>query len=250
MKKDLCALVAYARNEIKTLCELEVVLQAVLVLLVVCYKKHGLTGTTSMSAVAPEGLHGDNDKPEDDVASITRQASGGGDDGRDSYICVSEQVYVESGNEKKVLYSMCLGLTHRTNNDSEEQPLFSFEQEPWSMLPKNSLLRPKNSDFVHEITRRTSCTFGRLPMSTKFYILQSSLQRLNNKAGAADASRAPISSRSSTTSNDSGGGLSRTRRRRQQQELNAAGSSLTPPVESIKELAECQRQMVVDRVED
>jgi hypothetical protein len=106
-----------------------------------------------MSAVAPEGLHGDNDEPEDDEAS--REASGGGDDGRDSYICVSEQVYVESGNEKKVLYLMCLGLTHRTNNDSEEQPLFSFEQQPWSMLPKNSLLRPKNSDFVHEITRRT-----------------------------------------------------------------------------------------------
>ncbi|KAI2508206.1 hypothetical protein MHU86_6257 [Fragilaria crotonensis] len=83
-------------------------------------------------------------------------------------------------------------------------------------------------------------------------ILQSSLQRLNNKAGAADASRAPISSRSSTTSNDSGGGLSRSRRRRQQQEeLNAAGgSSFTPLVESIKELAECQRQMVFDRVED
>ncbi|KAI2503609.1 hypothetical protein MHU86_10805 [Fragilaria crotonensis] len=122
-----------------------------------------------MSAVAPEGLHGDNDEPEDDEASITRQASGGGDDGRDSYICASEQVYVESGNEKKVLYLMCLGLTHRTNNDSEEQPLFSFEQEPWSMLPKNSLLRPKNSDFVNKITRGTSCTFGRLPMSTKFY---------------------------------------------------------------------------------
>ena len=79
-------------------------------------------------------------------------------------------------------------------------------------------------------------------------ILQSSLQRLNNKAGAADASRAPISSRSSTTSNDSGGGR---RRHQQQEELNAAcGSSLTPIVESIKELAECQRQMVFDRVED
>jgi hypothetical protein len=50
---------------------------------------------------------------------------------------------------------MCLGLTHRTNNDSEEQPLFSFEQEPWSMLPKNSLLRPKNSDFVHVVTQLT-----------------------------------------------------------------------------------------------
>ena len=80
-------------------------------------------------------------------------------------------------------------------------------------------------------------------------ILQSSLQRLNNKAGAADASRAPISSRRSITSNDSGGGR---QRRQQQKEFNApaGGSSLTPLVESIKELAECQRQMVFDRVED
>ena len=54
-----------------------------------------------MSAVAPEGLHGDNDEPEDDKASITRQASGGGDNGRDSYVCVSEQVYVKSGKEKR-----------------------------------------------------------------------------------------------------------------------------------------------------
>jgi hypothetical protein len=42
-------------------------------------------------------------------------------------------------------------------------------------------------------------------------ILQFSLQCLNNKAGAADASRAPISSRSTTTSNDRSGGQSRRR---------------------------------------
>jgi hypothetical protein len=102
LKKDLCVLVAYARNEIKIfLCELEVFQQYLVLVLLLCYKKHGLNGTTSMSAVAPEGLHGDNDEPEDDEASITRQASGGGDDGRDSYVCVSEQVYVESGNEKR-----------------------------------------------------------------------------------------------------------------------------------------------------
>ncbi len=65
-----------------------------------------------------------------------------------------------------------------------------------------------------------------------------------------DASRAPIPSRSTTTSNDSSGG--RSRRRQQQDDKNntTAGSSLIPLVESIKELAECQRQMVFDRVED
>jgi hypothetical protein len=40
------------------------------------------------------------------------------------------------------------------NDGNEEQPLFSFEQEPWLHLPKNSILRPKNTDFVHEISRR------------------------------------------------------------------------------------------------
>ena len=39
-------------------------------------------------------------------------------------------------------------------------------------------------------------------------ILQFSLQRLNNKAGAVDASCAPISSRSTTTSNDNSGAQS------------------------------------------
>ena len=62
--------------------------------------------------------------------------------------CVSEQVYVDSGNEKKVLYLLCIGLT------INEQPLFSLDSEPWSILPKTSFVRPKNTDYVREITRR------------------------------------------------------------------------------------------------
>jgi hypothetical protein len=81
-------------------------------------------------------------------------------------------------------------------------------------------------------------------------ILQSLLQRLNNKAGAVDASRALISSRSTTTSNNSSGGQSRGRQQQDDKNNTTAGSSLIPLVESIKELAECQRQMVFDRVED
>lgn len=53
-------------------------------------------------------------------------------------------------------------------------------------------------------------------------VLQSSLQRLNNKAGASDASRAPpVSSTSSTARSNHSGGSSRALRRRQQQELEA-----------------------------
>jgi hypothetical protein len=80
-------------------------------------------------------------------------------------------------------------------------------------------------------------------------ILQSSEQRLNKKAGAVNASCAPISSRITSTSNDNSGGQSQ---RRQQQDDNStiAGSLLIPLVESIKALAECQRQMGFDRVKD
>jgi hypothetical protein len=63
-------------------------------------------------------------------------------------LCQCEQIYQDSGNEKKVLYLLSIGL--KGNNG----PLFSLEQEPWSLLPKNSL-RPKNNDYVKEITRRS-----------------------------------------------------------------------------------------------
>ena len=108
----------------------------------------------SMSAAFAEGLHKDNDDdPDEESSSIAGQASSGdGED--DKYWCVREKVYVECGNEKKVLYFMCIGLKHRNDNSNKEQPLFSFEQEPWSLLAKNPFLRPQNSDLVHEITRR------------------------------------------------------------------------------------------------
>ncbi len=53
----------------------------------------------------------------------------------------SRQVYIGSGNDKKVLYLLCIGLNHPDRNDAE--PLFSFETEPWSLLPKSSIVRPK-----------------------------------------------------------------------------------------------------------
>ena len=52
-----------------------------------------------------------------------------------------------------MLYLLCIGLVHR-NDSNEEQPLFSFEQEPWLHHPKNYYVRTKNTDFVHEISRQ------------------------------------------------------------------------------------------------
>jgi len=48
-------------------------------------------------------------------------------------MCLSQEVYVDSGNSKKVLHLLCIGLT-ADNNDNE--PLFLFDQEPWSVLAK------------------------------------------------------------------------------------------------------------------
>ena len=64
--------------------------------------------------------------------------------------CVSEQVDVDSGNEKKILFLLCIGLRNHDN----KQPLFSLESEHWSLLPKTSFLCTKNSEYVNEITRR------------------------------------------------------------------------------------------------
>jgi hypothetical protein len=75
-------------------------------------------------------------------------------------------------------------------------------------------------------------------------LLQSSLQRLNNGTGASDASGAP-SANSMSNSN-------RRRRSHDSSENNQheEQASLAPLVESIKELAECQRELVFDRRED
>jgi hypothetical protein len=55
-------------------------------------------------------------------------------------VSTSEELYIDSGNQKKVLYLLCIGL------QSDGTPLFSFEVEPWSLLPKTTTIRPKNTD--------------------------------------------------------------------------------------------------------
>ena len=76
-------------------------------------------------------------------------------------------------------------------------------------------------------------------------LLQSSLQRLNNGTGASDASCAPSAS---STSNRRGQRRAHDSFENHQQ--NEEQASLLPLVESIKELAECQRELVLDRRED
>jgi hypothetical protein len=66
---------------------------------------------------------------------------------------MSEQAYVDSGNQKKILYLLCIGMT--TANDNGNAPLFSFDEEPWLSLPKTDF-RPRNNDFIREVLRRAS----------------------------------------------------------------------------------------------
>ena len=86
-----------------------------------------------------------------DVSEDDEELEQGEEAGSTSELCLSNQIYVDSGNDKKVLYLLCIGLT----DNSGTTPLFSFEQEPWSRLPRSSL-RPRNIDFVREIARRAS----------------------------------------------------------------------------------------------
>jgi hypothetical protein len=64
--------------------------------------------------------------------------------GEQGACCLSQQLYIDSGNNKNLLYLLSI------NNE----PLFSFEKEPGSLLPKTSFMRPRNTDFVSEIVRR------------------------------------------------------------------------------------------------
>jgi hypothetical protein len=61
-----------------------------------------------------------------------------------------QQLYIESGNDKKVLFLLSIGLMNQNN-----EPLFSCEREPWSLLPKN-FLRPRSKEYENEIVRHAN----------------------------------------------------------------------------------------------
>jgi len=77
------------------------------------------------------------------------------------------------------------------------------------------------------------------------------LQRLSNSTGAMDASGAPNATRS--VSSSGGGSYGQQQQRRRQQSDSQEDHQqvfFNPLVESIKELAASQQQLVLDRVKD
>jgi hypothetical protein len=71
---------------------------------------------------------------------------------QDVLLSSCQRHYIDSGNDKKLLYLMCIGLNN--NNNDCNQPIFSLDNEPWTLLPKKSS-KPNNNEFVVEILRRT-----------------------------------------------------------------------------------------------
>ena len=90
-----------------------------------------------------DNVHADNDDNSTSAVSGNNDVPplSGPDEGNS---CPCRQHYEDSGNNKKVLYLMSIGVTH---NDA---PLFSFEMAPWSLRleidARNSDRREK--DFV------------------------------------------------------------------------------------------------------
>jgi hypothetical protein len=92
----------------------------------------------TMSSSSEEDGNADDDNSEDEILQQEEEEG--------VSACESEQKYIESGNEKKVLYLLCIGLNRPDTN--HEQPIFSFEDEPWSLLPKTTVVHPKKMDFA------------------------------------------------------------------------------------------------------
>jgi hypothetical protein len=69
---------------------------------------------------------------------------------QDVLLSSCQRHYIDSSNDTKILFLMCIGLN--SNNDCN-QPIFSYENEPWSKMKKKSS-RPNNNEFVSEILRR------------------------------------------------------------------------------------------------
>jgi hypothetical protein len=91
------------------------------------------------------------DKDASGASSDEESVTGGGVSLRADEFCRCQEIYVDSGNNKKTLFLLCIGL----NVNNSDTPLLSLDNEPWSRLPKSSF-RPKNTDFVKEIERRAN----------------------------------------------------------------------------------------------
>ena len=95
---------------------------------------------------------------DDDVSDADEAVAAAGGVILSAGISLCQQVYIESGNEKKVLFLLSIGLMNHNN-----KPLFSFEQEPWSLLPKTSL-RPRSNEYVNEQIVRCANLFSITPV--------------------------------------------------------------------------------------
>ncbi len=69
---------------------------------------------------------------------------------QDCILMYLQQAYKNSGNQKKVLFLLCLELCLSETDDS---PLLLYENKPWSRLPKTEM-RPVNVNIAKEIVRR------------------------------------------------------------------------------------------------
>jgi hypothetical protein len=109
-----------------------------------------------MSSAAP--LHDVVDADEEAVAS----AHDNGDviPSEEGKCGLCQKLFIDSGNDKKVLHLMSIGVS--ADNENVE-PLCSFEREPWSMLPKTVGMRPRNTEYVEE----TFLTLVQLKSPTK-----------------------------------------------------------------------------------
>jgi hypothetical protein len=64
--------------------------------------------------------------------------------------CTCQRVYLEAQNSKKTLFLLAIGLM-----DDDGHDIFSFDNEPWSKLPKASM-KPQNGEYLREINRRAT----------------------------------------------------------------------------------------------
>ena len=101
----------------------------------------------------------DPDNAVDDVSDVDEAvaAAGGGVIPSHEGISLCQQLYIESGNEKEVLFLLSIGLMNHNN-----EPIFLFEQEPWSILPK-TFLHPRSNEYVNEIVRHANL-FSTMPV--------------------------------------------------------------------------------------
>jgi hypothetical protein len=75
----------------------------------------------------------DQDEEADDIVGV---------DDSTEFSCALQQAYMTPGNQKRFL------------SDTDDTPLFSFEIEPWSLLPKTEM-RPVNADYAKEVVQQS-----------------------------------------------------------------------------------------------